>query len=151
MDRPFRCPPEVKYDPEDAALLAPYGRWYIHMRGRWGYACTNVGGRKRRRIAMHRLITGAPPELVVDHINGDTLDNRRSNLRIVTLRENAQNTAAHRDSKSGLRGVAWDKSAGRWRANALGKRLGYFDDPLAAHAAAVAYLRAHAPGFVEGR
>jgi hypothetical protein len=53
-------------------------------------------------ITLHRFITNAPKGLVVDHINHDTLDNRRANLRVVEHRENMQNR--HPESRTGQYG-----------------------------------------------
>jgi len=50
---------------------------------------------KVKTIRMHRIIMDAPPELEVDHINGDRLDNRRSNLRLCTPKQNNQNRPKH--------------------------------------------------------
>lgn len=44
-----------------------------------------------RNVSLHRLVMDTPKDLVVDHINHDTLDNRKANLRNVTPMENAQN------------------------------------------------------------
>lgn len=52
------------------------------------YAATVVN---RKKIYMHRLIMGSPKDKIVDHINNQTLDNRRSNLRVVTAKENMRN------------------------------------------------------------
>jgi len=80
---------------------------------------------------MHRLIIGAKPGELVDHINGDKLDNRASNLRIVTRRQNAMNSRASRNIRAGKRkGVRWDKDRGLWNAgiviNGRRKFLGRF-------------------------
>lgn len=72
----------------------------------------------RERVRMHRLIMGAKPGEIVDHINGNGLDNRRSNLRICTHRQNIINRrGANSNSKSGVRGVYWCKRAKRWAAD----------------------------------
>lgn len=68
-----------------------------------------------RKILLHRFLVDAPPVLVVDHINHDTLDNRRENLRVVTQAMNLQNVRAHRDSLSGgIRGVSYSRRTGKW-------------------------------------
>lgn len=52
------------------------------------YACTTIKGKK---VYLHRLIMGNPDGLVVDHLNQQTLDNRRENLQVVTQKENLAN------------------------------------------------------------
>lgn len=67
---------------------------------------------------LHRRVMqmdGLSPLLLVDHINGDTLDNRRVNLRVVTTTRSAWNTRGQRRNKSGYKGVSRDKN-GRFRA-----------------------------------
>jgi hypothetical protein len=64
-------------------------------------------------ISMHRLITGAARDQVVDHVNGDGLDNRRSNLRVCTQSQNLRNSGARGKSASPYKGVSAHK--GRWR------------------------------------
>jgi hypothetical protein len=106
------------------------------------YAQSQEGGRiARKRIAMHRLIMDAPPGYQVDHINGDTLDNRRSNLRLATPRQNQQNKSISILNTSGFKGVQWDQRRGKWfaRIRIEGRTtfLGYFalkDDAAAAYA-----------------
>jgi len=65
---------------------------------------------------MHRVLIGAPDHLHVDHINGDSLDNRIENLRLVTNHQNCFNRKINSNSTSGLKGVTWNKKDQRWRA-----------------------------------
>jgi hypothetical protein len=69
---------------------------------------------KTTQIVMHRLITGAHKGDIVDHINGNTLDNRCSNLRLCTPLQNARNTHARRSS-SGYKGVHRLKTSTNWK------------------------------------
>ena len=72
--------------------------------------------RGRSIIGMHRLLMGQPCGLVVDHINGNTLDNRRTNLRAITAAQNAKNLAMNRNNKSGVSGVSWHPEKNAWAA-----------------------------------
>ena len=65
---------------------------------------------------MHRLIMGEPDGLQVDHRNGDSLDNRRDNLRLATPRQNMANSKVRANNKSGYRGVSWSMKDRRWSA-----------------------------------
>jgi hypothetical protein len=98
----------------------------------------------------HRLawlyVYGAWPNGVIDHINGDALDNRITNLRDVSQRANVQNQrAASRHTKSGLLGVHWDKGRRLWLANirvdGRTRFLGRYGTPEEAHAAYLAAKR----------
>ena len=66
-------------------------------------------------IYMHRLIVDAPKGLVVDHINGDTTDNRMINLRICTKQQNNFNKRIGTRNTSGFKGVFWAKDKKRWK------------------------------------
>jgi len=96
-----------------------HGNFYV---ARWEF----VAGR-RRKVYLHRLIVQPPPRLLVDHRNGDTLDNRRGNLRVATRAQNGANWCP----ASGYRGVT--RRGARWRARVkAGNRvesLGTFDTP----------------------
>lgn len=75
--------------------------------------------RRERGLAvfMHREVLGLPRNgrmIEADHISGDGLDNRRTNLRAATHAQNRQNTAAHRGATSHYRGVYWDARDQRW-------------------------------------
>lgn len=81
---------------------------------------------------------------LIDHVDGDGLNNRLSNLRVLTNRRNSQNRYYHRD-KTKLVGTWWSKYHGKWRSeikiNGLKKHLGSFDNQLAAHKAYMAECR----------
>lgn len=86
-------------DDEDAQRVAAYGKWTPAKNGKPPkiYAFTYIKGSaakgKHERIKLHNLIAGNPPDgMVVDHIDGDPLNNRRSNLRFATKRQNAANS-----------------------------------------------------------
>jgi hypothetical protein len=79
---------------------------------------------KYTSIKLHRVITYCPVGLVVDHINHDTLDNRRSvNLRVVTNAQNKQNPGMQRNNTSGVRGVSRHRNKWEARFYVDGKRF----------------------------
>jgi hypothetical protein len=84
---------------------------------------------------MHRLIAGARPGQLVDHANFDGLDNRRANLRIVSLSESSGHRRAHRRSRTGVLGVSRCAHGG-WQARITVDRreqyLGFFRSLVAA-------------------
>ena len=98
-------------------------------------------------LLIHRFIMNCPKGMVVDHINCNPLDNRKSNLRICTITENNRNTKIMRNNKSGYKGVSWDKYMKKWvafiRINNKSKSLGYFNTPELAHAAYCAAAKEH--------
>jgi hypothetical protein len=103
-------------DEADYPLLSQ-SKWYAYKHGNTFYAARNsprVTG-KSYRIRMHTVIAGTPKGMDTDHINGDGLDNRRENLRVVTHRINTQ--IQHRIKTSKCLGVSWDKTHGKWRAS----------------------------------
>jgi len=84
----------------------------------------------------HRLawfyINGEWPIDFIDHINGNRLDNRISNLRVVSKSQNAQNSLIRKDNSSGVKGVSWCKMMKKWFAyiniNKKRTKVGYFDN-----------------------
>ena len=89
-----------------------------------------------RNYMMHRIVWahyyGETTQGGIDHINGDPTDNRIKNLRLANQSQNLMNSKVHFDSTSGVKGVSWDKRAGKWYVyiNTQYKRkfLGTFDD-----------------------
>lgn len=92
-------------------------------------------------ILLHRWIFNLPGQFLIDHINHNTLDNTRKNLRVVTITGNNQNRGAGRKSSSGIRGVNWDKEKSKWKvqvgANGKNHHIGYFTDKEEAKEAAI--------------
>lgn len=114
-------------------------KWYAWKGGNNFYAYTmrfDIVSKKQKRIGMHRYIMNTPKGLVTDHINGNGLDNRRSNLRICTHAENIRNSRKPTANTSGLKGVSWNKNKKKWQAQIRHKKnihLGYFDDKYKAY------------------
>lgn len=78
-------------DKEDVDIVKDYF-WNVRIDPRHPECSIYVESHKnKKRTHLHRLITNCPDGKVVDHINGDGLDNRKNNLRIVTQKENARN------------------------------------------------------------
>jgi hypothetical protein len=98
-------------DASDLALVGRHG-WSLDPTSR--YAVAYIDPRDSRRcIRMHRLITEARSDQVVDHINGDGLDNRRENLRVCTQAENCRNRRKFGGWTSRYKGVSLARGGGR--------------------------------------
>ncbi len=67
-------------------------------------------------IRMHRIIMKTPDGLEVDHIDGNGLNNQKSNLRNVTNAKNQYNRGCRKDNKLGIKGVSWDGTRKKYRA-----------------------------------
>lgn len=103
-------------DPEDFAELSQH-RWYAYKAGRTYYAARmqRLSCGAKTRITMHAQILRPSEGLSPDHINQEGLDNRRSNLRLATSQENAQNRRSQLNSSSKYLGVSWDKNKKLWQ------------------------------------
>lgn len=117
--------------------LVERGAWHARPRrdGKGYYAANSLG------IRMHRLLMNAPQEKIVDHIDGDGLNNRRSNLRIGTQSQNCVN----RRMVKGRYLCGARPKRGKWQSyikyKGRQKSLGYFDAEYLAHAAYLAAAR----------
>lgn len=119
-------------------------RWHL-TRCSKNYVRTYAG--KGRYIRLHRLILDiTDPDVVIDHIDGNTLNNTRANLRACSHAENMLNRGPASHNTLGLKGV-YPKGASRFRAiiKSAGKQhyLGSFPTPEEAHAAYVAAIPEH--------
>lgn len=83
-----------------------------------GYARTTVRiHKKHTRIYLHRLIMNPESGMVIDHIDCNSFNNRKNNLRIVTQAENNRNKRLSPKNKSGRTGVFWLNSSEKWMVN----------------------------------
>lgn len=105
-------------DDDDFEWISQH-KWRVLIKptGSHKYAvCTVSVNGKERNMLMHRIVMGCPVGMQVDHIDGNGLNNQRSNLRVCTHSENMRNRNARKNSTSAFLGVHWNKQNGKWRA-----------------------------------
>lgn len=127
-------------DDADAPAVLGAGNWHAADCDRHWYARRFWG---RRSVYLHTFLTGWP---LVDHVDGDGLNNRRANLRPATGSQNNANSRPQ--SGRDYKGVSYYRRTGRFRAyvtvSGVHRHLGYFDSPeLAAAAYDVAAIALH--------
>jgi len=105
----------VLVDDSAYELLAGYNVHTFIANGK-PYARFYVKNQPRRYTLLHRFILGAKNGEYVDHINGNTLDNRKCNIRICTQAQNMMNTGYYKNNASGVKGVNFRKDAHKWQA-----------------------------------
>lgn len=132
-------------DAEDAHLAA-FNWFALTMIDGQTYAARNTPvtdrpGQKQTLAYLHREVLGAPSGSAgkVDHMDGDTMNCRRGNLRAATNADNSRNIGLPRSNKSGFLGVYFSKAKGKWRAQINKKKIGWY---ATAEAANEARLRA---------
>ena len=113
----------ILVDEEDYDKISSY-KWWIKGDGKRFYAVTTVhisGTKKSKKLRMHRLLFDLPDSSIkIDHINGNGLDNRRSNLRMCSNQQNISNSRNTRGGVSKYKGVWYRKDGNRtkpWSAN----------------------------------
>jgi hypothetical protein len=114
---PLAAGVQAVVDASDFGLISGHG-WSLDPRGRYAVAYSDLCDLSRR-VWMHRLIMNPLPHEVVDHIDGDGLNNQRSNLRICSRAENGRNRRKQRTraaTASRFKGVSWDITNKKWRA-----------------------------------
>lgn len=108
-------------DKEDVDKLGSY-KWRTVFKNNKPYLFT--GNQKKERIYFHRLIY--PTNLQIDHIDGNTLNNRKSNLREVTVQQNMLNLQKKCSNTSGIRGVSYDKNKNCWKTDFTCEKIRYY-------------------------
>lgn len=118
--------------------LAQY-YWYANSNKRGVRYAHRAKSKTTKSVSLHRVIMGRilgrelSSNEFVDHIDGNSLNNRRSNLRLATNSENIRNSKRRSDNTSGYKGVTFRKDLGKWRARIIkdGKRItvGYANTP----------------------
>jgi hypothetical protein len=127
-------------DDEDFELVRHY-KWYAcyfpNVDG--FYAMTRIKGddwKHGKTLLMHRLILDAPKGVKTDHENKNTLDNRRSNLRVCNSSQNGCNRGKQVNNTTGFKGVSFHAKTNKFRAiigvNNKLKHLGCFDTAIEA-------------------
>jgi HNH endonuclease/AP2 domain len=106
---------EAVIDAADVPLVGGVN-WTANVRPQGCYAYRHKPRPDSGPIYLHRFLMGDPDELDVDHVDGDRLNNRRSNLRLATRSQNMQNGKLRKDNTSGHKGVVFIKETGKWRA-----------------------------------
>lgn len=126
----------TKVDDEDYIELKQH-KWHLSN----GYPSRHKNDGSDSKLYLHRIVSNTPEDMHTDHINGDKLDNRKVNLRIVTASQNHMNR--RKDGRKGLtsklKGAQLHKASGLWRSRIkVGDKhisLGYFKTEMAAHTA----------------
>jgi len=110
--------------------------WRLLTVGRSSTGYAQAAGMQKgpERGRLHRLLLHPDAQQAVDHVNLDTLDNRRTNLRLCSHAENLRNTiVSRRNNTTGFKGVVYDRRKGKYRAcismDGQKHRLGWYADP----------------------
>jgi hypothetical protein len=124
-------------DADDYTFLMQW-IWRVDSRGYVARSDSSRGPKTNRTIYMHQAVAGKRFKMDIDHINRNTIDNRKSNLRFATKSANIRNQDLTKHP-----GINWSKQAGKWRARCKvegrEKHLGFYDDRDAAVQAVKAF------------
>lgn len=116
---------ETIVDDDDVSRILKFASKWQLLRARTSYyaSIARVISGKRIRLLMHRLILNAPDNMTVDHVDGNGLNNQKTNLRLATKAQNLSNRKANRGHR--FKGVS-QRNHGRYRARIGRKCLGGF-------------------------
>jgi hypothetical protein len=146
--RQIRVEGDIAYVPLTRGVEAIIDAEDAEKVGQWNWYCgtqyvqrTNHTRCSPSTVKLHRYLMGET-DCLVDHKNGNKLDNRKFNLRLANKSQNGANSKMTTRNRSGFKGVYFHKSTSKWQAqirhNCKFVYLGLFDAPEKAHAAYVA-------------
>jgi hypothetical protein len=125
-------------DVEDFERLNQY-KWHCSHYGYAKRAVPNRTGKGRKQVIvyMHKLLCPVPEGKIADHINRNSLDNRKANLRPATQKQNVWNRKfIRKGGKTRYNGIRWDKNREKWQVrltiNGRRKSFGYYADEIEA-------------------
>lgn len=136
----FKASKRAKVD-DDVYEQVRQVKWYLKDTGYASAVCYDVRGKRCGMVSMHTVIMQTQPGgQMIDHINGDKLDNRRENLRLCTNSENMRNVRKlKKNNTSGFVGVSLAKDKKKWHARITTsdgyRSLGVYPTKEAAHEA----------------
>jgi hypothetical protein len=129
-DEDFERVNAIKWHPFGKGDRIYFGKTYRH---------NNCGIITHTSLLLHRFIIDVPANMQVDHVNGNTLDNRKVNLRICSRMQNNRNVRLRYNSTSGFKGASFSKKKQKWESRICANHrkyfLGYFDTAEKAHQA----------------
>ncbi len=115
---------DILIDEDDVPKIFPY-KWHYDT------YCRSIEAGLMHRLILQDTLCGRE-DVVVDHINRDTADNRKQNLRLATRQQNGYNSKTRANNSSGVMGVSWREDRGKWRAyiniDGIQLSLGLFDN-----------------------
>lgn len=130
-------------------------KWHAHFDGRNFYAerKKSIGGGKQKTIKMHSVIMNPKKGMIIDHIDGNGLNNQKENLRICTKSQNGINRGKQKNNKSGFKGVYLRKNIKSLKFIAAARYhnkniyLGTYDDAKKAAAVYDSFVRSKFGNF----
>lgn len=130
----------AQVDDADFEILNRF-KWYLKVCTKGNIYCRApiYKNGKRINILMHRFLLDCSIGEIIDHKDGNGMNNQRSNIRRCTHQQNAQNYRTPLTNKSGFKGVSFYKPTGKYvvyvKSNKKNLNVGYFTDLItAAHA-----------------
>lgn len=106
---------EFYFDLEDYDSIKEYC-WYFNKRDYLEAVNTTAKHKTTKMVLMHQIVLQSNNNKVIDHIHGEQSknDNRKENLRLVTISQNAMNAQLRSNNTSGVTGVRWNKKMGKY-------------------------------------